>query len=108
MPSVPPLRPVVWLGVLGGLLAAGCGGRGVTVKGRVLDNGRPYNVTSAEEFQMSFVGGEPGKEVVGFAVVRPDGTFTITGRQKQGLPPGTYRVTAMSIPYQSGDTSRDK
>jgi hypothetical protein len=87
------------------LVAAGCnkgdGPKGVTVHGRLVQNGHPLKVLPNEEIMVGFSpeGAEPGQGVTRAAstLVKPeDGSFTLTGRDKKGLPPGKYTVSLSS------------
>jgi hypothetical protein len=91
---------------LAGVLAvAGCGGgvKGVTFKGQVLHNGKPIQVLPQEEIQVGFSVDTPGAQQPKGALTKvepADGSFTITGLDGKGIPPGKYRVVVSSQLYQ--------
>jgi hypothetical protein len=87
------------------LAVTGCGRgpKGVTVTGQVLYNGKPIQVQPREEIQVAFSLEAPaGQQPPGtLATVKPeDGSFTISGLDGKGIPPGRYRVTVSSQLYQ--------
>jgi hypothetical protein len=92
------------------LLAGGCGKggadiKGVKVDGKVVSNGQPLKFLKDEEVKVSFAQEvAKGEKSIGSAAdVNPeDGTFTIPGPTKHGIPPGKYRVRLSSQPYGGG------
>jgi hypothetical protein len=112
---VPLSRPVVYLAIV--LVALGCnksdGPKGVTVHGRLVQNGQPFKALPNEDVMVGFspVGAAPGQAAPGASsdLVKPaDGSFTLTGRDKKGLPPGKYTVSLSSQVGYSGDNRFEK
>lgn len=86
---------LVFLGLCS-LTLAGCGGaKGVTPKGQVVQNGSPYKLAPGEEMTVSFTP-TSGKGKNTSDKVNEDGTFTITGIDGKGLPPGNYKILVNS------------
>ena len=68
------------------------------VHGRLLDKGQPLQIPQG------LPPGDPGVRVTFYpmdekagteaqqAVVNPDGTFTVPGNDRKGIPPGKYRI----------------
>src|SRR5262249_7889691 len=82
------------------VLVAGCGGPPATaVSGKLLENGEPIKPIQGlppgdKGWRLSFVQAEAGDQAAAhWAQVRDDGTFTVEGPNKKGLPPGKYRVS---------------
>jgi hypothetical protein len=76
---------------LGSLALAGCGSKGATTKGHVLQSGQPYKFADGEQMSITFnstAGGESAS-----ADVDKDGSFTVPG---PGLPSGTYKASVVS------------
>lgn len=100
------------LGVAIAAVPAGCGGqgnRGVKVQGRLLESGQPIKFLPNEDIRISFSSeGAEGSQAVGASgVVKPgDGSFTITGRDNKGIPPGNYRISLSSSVEGGRDDNR--
>jgi hypothetical protein len=78
------------------VLAAGCGNSKLQTQGRVLKGGQPLLPKEDESVRVTFVpilpDGKPPSDHY-FAEFNPDdATFWAAGKDKQGLPPGKYRV----------------
>jgi hypothetical protein len=82
--------------VVGVVLAAGCKQEisGLTVEGRVVEDGMPVAVRPNEETFVVLAGtGAEGKLGFSFpAKAAADGTFTLTGPVGKGVPAGSYSV----------------
>jgi hypothetical protein len=74
--------------------------KGVTVRGRVVQNGRPLKFLPNEDVSIGFSAADAASGSGGFGasagVNAADGTFTVTGRNNTGVPPGRYRVSMSS------------
>jgi hypothetical protein len=74
--------------------------KGVTVRGRVVQNGRPLKFLPKEDVSIGFSAADAAPGSGGFGasagVNAADGTFTVTGRNNAGVPPGRYRVSLSS------------
>lgn len=84
------------------LVAAGCGGRGITVEGKVVNGSNPYTMADGEGISINLAkedgGGSAG------ATVQKDGTFKIAGADGAGLAPGKYKVTLTHyLPSKGGN-----
>jgi hypothetical protein len=115
-------------------LSGGCGDGRVEVSGQLLDNGRPYTFDN-EDIQVFFepigptpdtgdakkdgatgdksgADADPPEETpkpVAASVGPWKHTFRAVSNDLKGVVPGTYRVSVLSTPYQSGgNVSRDK
>ena len=78
------------------LLAAGCGDGRLRTRGRVVRGGQPILPREGESVRVTFVpilpDGKPPADHY-FAEFNPaDATFRSAGKDKQGMPPGKYRV----------------
>src|SRR5579871_856476 len=76
--------------------ASGCSDGRLKTKGRLLMKGQPFVLKEGESVNVVFVpippDGKPPRDHY-WAVYNPeDGTFWAAGKDKQGLPPGKYRV----------------
>ena len=83
--------------VLTAILLAGCGGGGMLKpKGRVVQGGTAFTIKEGADLGVFFypldADGKLGKTVYPAYFNASDGTFTVTGSDKRGLPPGKYRV----------------
>lgn len=88
------------------LLVTGCGSssadddvKGVAVRGRLLDNGKPIKLLPNEEIRVSFVDVNGGAVAATGDYNAEAGTFEITGPSGKGLPAGEYRVEIVSDIY---------
>ena len=85
------------------LAIAGCGSsQGTWVQGKLTKGGAKYVVPADQRLNMTFYSMEPfndGSRTIPagqayMAVFKSeDGTFTVTGPDGQGIPPGKYRVS---------------
>ena len=78
------------------VLATGCGSGKLQTRGRVVKGGQPLLPKEDESVRVTFVpilpDGKPPADHY-FAEFDPDdATFLASGKDKQGLPPGKYRV----------------
>src|SRR5579871_1382184 len=83
--------------------ATGCSDSKLKAKGRLLMKGQPFVLKEGESVNVVFVpippDGKPPRDHY-WAVYNPeDGTFWAAGKDKQGLPPGKYRV---AVAHQKG------
>jgi hypothetical protein len=78
------------------LFVTGCGSNMLKVKGRVVKAGQPFIIAPDESMRIVFVPSEPlspDKYDSFFAIYsREDGSFRVTGKDGNGLPPGKYKV----------------
>jgi hypothetical protein len=79
------------------LLAAGCGGDGrLRTQGRLMKDGQPLVPKEGESIRVTFVpilpDGKPPADHYHAEFNRTDATFVSAGKDKQGMPPGKYRV----------------
>jgi hypothetical protein len=74
--------------------------KSVAVRGRVIQNGRPLKFLPNEDVSIGFSAADAALGSGGFGasagVNAVDGTFTVTGRNHTGVPPGRYRVSLSS------------
>ncbi len=91
-------KTIVMLIAAAGLCVAtsGCADKKLKAKGRVLVKGQPLVLKEGEQLNVVFVpilpDGKPPKDHY-WAIYNPDdGTFWAAGKDKEGLPPGKYRV----------------
>lgn len=82
-------------------LVAGCSeAESPTVRGQLLNNGRPLSVDNPDKFDLKLVsvnGAGPGQNVFPARVER-DGTFVFAGPTGRGVPPGEYKVVIETGP----------
>jgi hypothetical protein len=88
----------VWLALLLGFLAVGCGDSShIKARGRILKGGQPYLTAQGEGLRIIFApleGGNDGHYDSYAAEYRPaDGSFQVKGKDGAGLPAGKYRVS---------------
>ena len=94
-----------------GLLAAvgGCNSNGLRiVKGRLVNNGEPLQVSEQGVVQIAFeYATNPDGGFV--ATVGPDGNFAIEGPTGKGIRPETYRISVVQLdPYPGKDLLKGK
>jgi hypothetical protein len=98
MPSILS-RSAAALTAAAALFAAGCGGDTVRVSGRLVKDGKPYTAmldgNEPETFSVDFVGTVNGAKMLFPATIKSDGTFTVGGSNKAGIPRGEYRITVL-------------
>jgi hypothetical protein len=104
-------RLLVLSSVAVSVLVAGCGKKekGVKVRGKLLQDGQPIQFLRDEDIRISFSSeGSAGQEAAGASgvVQAEDGSFTITGRDNKGIPPGKYRISLSSSIEGGGDDNR--
>src|SRR5438045_3780080 len=97
-----PRSAVLLVGLVIGLLAAGCGGPALLkAKGRVLKGGTPFLPAQDEAVRVMFVpvpeGGERVSDYYMATYNREDGTFQAAGKDGRGLPPGKYRIAVEHV-----------
>jgi hypothetical protein len=78
------------------ILAIGCGNGKLQTRGRVVKGGQPLVPKEDESVRVTFVpilpDGKPPSDHYFAEFDRDDATFSAAGKDKQGLPPGKYRV----------------
>jgi len=78
------------------LLAAGCGNGKLRTQGRLVKDGQPLLPKEDESVRVTFVpilpDGKPPSDHYFAEFDRDDATFWACGKDKEGLPPGKYRV----------------
>jgi hypothetical protein len=66
------------------------------IKGRIVKGGQPFIVAKDESMRIRFIPTEPLSTTTydSFYAIynRDDGSFRVTGKDGNGLPPGKYRV----------------
>ena len=103
--------------VLASLLAAlsGCGDKkkpdgpeisGVTITGKLLQNGKPFKLLPDETIKIVFMSAEGDGKVAGGADVKDDSSFEIIGPSGKGLPAGNYKVSLNSEIYGGSGSDR--
>jgi hypothetical protein len=68
----------------------------IKVKGRLVKNGQPYIIGENEALRIFFVPeNAPESSYESFSAVydHSDGSFRVTGKDGQGMPPGNYRIS---------------
>jgi hypothetical protein len=84
------------MAVLIAITAVGCGSSStIKVKGRLIKNGQPYIIEEKEGLRIFFTPeGVPqgAYDTYSAQYDRTDGTFKVTGKDGEGLPPGTYKI----------------
>lgn len=89
-------RTIVSLACAAALAAAGCGGGGVKVDGKVVKDGAPYTLGEGEGISINLTP-ESGGTAVGGQVDK-DGSFKISGLEGAGVPNGKYKVSITHYP----------
>jgi hypothetical protein len=88
---------LVVLVALAGLTTLGCGNSGkIKAKGRIVKSGQPFLAEQGEGLRIFFDPVEyPADQYDSYAAeYHPkDGSFEVEGKDRKGLPPGTYRVS---------------
>jgi hypothetical protein len=81
------------------LALSGCGGQPpVLVTGKVVKNGQQWKLSDKGMFVVTFREQDDKKHYATDA--KPDGTFTIMGPQRKGIPLGKYKVEVQAFdPY---------
>jgi hypothetical protein len=78
------------------ITAIGCNSsKTIKVKGHLVKNGEPYIVGENEGLRIFFVPeSAPEDSYDSFSALydRADGSFRVTGKDGQGMPPGNYRI----------------
>ena len=80
--------------VLIALFLSGCGDGRIKARGRIVNNGAPFQLGEGEGLRIVFAPVEAsGATYESYvAVFNKDGSFQVMGRDGKGLPPGKYRV----------------
>jgi hypothetical protein len=87
---------LVSIGLLIGLFALGCGGKRFNTKGRIILGGEPFLTKDNESMRLYFSPiDESGTANESYAAEYngEEGTFTVVGKDRKGLPPGKYRIS---------------
>ena len=99
------MRRVVVILSLSLMLFGGCSESGtLTVRGQLVNNGRPLSVDNPDEFELKLLSVDadgPGRNVYAARVER-DGTFLFAGPTGRGVPPGAYKVVIETGPVPDG------
>jgi hypothetical protein len=76
------------------LFVYGCGDGRIKARGRIVKNGEPFTLSEGEGMRIVFVPTDVSGATYDsyVAVFEKDGSFKVTGKDGQGLPPGKYRV----------------
>jgi hypothetical protein len=101
------LRPLAGTLAVTFVLAAvsGCGGGKTLARGKLVSNGQPVTVSDKGVIVIRFYAETDRTKGQPFpAETRPDGTFTVVGRDRHGIPPGKYLVSVEAFdPYPRHD-----
>ena len=89
-------------------LAAGCGGDTVRVSGRIVQNGQPYTANLSGDTPDTFAIDLVGNGFIFSATPAGDGTFTVPGSAKSGVPRGTYKITVLHSGFMGEGGDRFK
>jgi len=88
------------------LLTAGCEGNKVKPNGKVVRGGQPFTLSDKGVFVIAFTAVDeksPNAPMYN-AETKPDGTFTIIGPERKGIPPGKYKAIVQAFdPYPTKD-----
>jgi len=91
---------------------AGCEGARIPAKGKVLANGNPLKLSDKGVLTVTFYAEDDKEATNPFPTIvdQKEGTFTVSGKEQRGLPPGKYRIAVTAVdPYPSGkDLFNDK
>lgn len=92
------------------VLLSGCAGGTVRPSGKILRNGQPVQLSDKGVIVLNFLPESGDKLGVTYAAdTKPDGTFTITGPERKGIPPGKYKVAVeLYDPYPTTDLLKGK
>jgi hypothetical protein len=98
------MRPLVRLsaGLLVCLFALGCAGREdrYNIKGRILLHGEPFLTKGNEGMRIFFSPLDesgPAQESYAAEYNGEEGTLTVMGKDRKGLPPGKYRISIQLV-----------
>jgi hypothetical protein len=101
---------LVSIGLLIGLFALGCGERRFNTKGRIILDGEPFVTKENESVRIFFLPmDESGaaKESYAAEYNGVEGTFTVVGKDRKGLPPGKYRIS-IQLYARGGDLFKNR
>jgi hypothetical protein len=91
------------------ITVVGCGSsKTIKVTGRLVKNGQPYIITEKEGLRIFFAPeGMPEGKYDSYSAEydRSDGTFHVTGKDGEGMPPGNYRI-ALELRLNRSDEFR--
>jgi hypothetical protein len=106
------VRGAFRLAVATALFAAGCGGDAVRVTGRLVQDGQPYavdlQVAQPDTLAVDFVGTVGGTRYLFPATMKSDGTFSVAGSNKAGIPRGQYKITVLHSGFEGAGGDRFK
>jgi len=88
---------MILIGLIAGLLLAGCGkSELLRTKGHILKGGKVFVPAEGELLQITFVpilpNGQPSRDHYYADVDQGTGIFMPAGKDRRGMPPGFYRV----------------
>jgi hypothetical protein len=89
------------MGVVLALVAAGCGGGGMSIDGKVTNGGQPYTPSKDGDLNIGLTAEAGGKNYSGKAA--EDGTFKI-----EKVPTGKYSVNVTRYPPMPADGKQPK
>ena len=96
--------------LLSGLAGCGGGGNTVRVSGQLMKDGKPYTADLSgkepETFAVDFVGTVEGKSYVFPATITPQGTFSVDGAERRGIPRGQYKIAVLHSGYMGAGGDR--
>jgi hypothetical protein len=92
-----PSNRLLWIGLVA-LIFTGCSGGMTVVRGKLVMDGTPYQLAANEQVLLSFETVERSFS----GLVKADGSFTVSGLDGNGIPPGNYRITIRSLQYGAG------
>jgi len=91
-------------------VTVGCGPTKSKAQGKLVQNGQPLTVSDKGVITLRFFAEDDKENAKPYpANTKPDGTFTVTGLDGQGIPPGKYRVSVEAQdPYPGHDKLKAK
>jgi hypothetical protein len=90
--------------LFGALLVTGCGGGGVTPRGKVTKGGQPIKVSDKGMVQVRLIPAEGTAGTVYNANVGADGSFEVKGPDGKPIPAGKYKIAVLAMdPYPTKD-----
>jgi len=102
-------RPLAFLALFLCSLVVGCGGGGVTPKGKLTKGGQPIKVSDKGMVQVRLIPSEGSADTTYSANVGADGTFTVVGPGNKPIPAGKYKIAVLAMdPYPTNDLLKGK